>query len=195
MPNAMTALPNVYDFDKTIIYPDGGFTFCGYCFRRHPELLRFFPRIAVELVRFAYNATHQKPVKGEYYGFLRGLPSWRDEVQQFWDIHADKLLKPWYLAQLRPDDIIISCSPDFLLQPLCDKLGVRLLATQVDTQTGKLIGDGCFGKEKVRRLHEAFGSAQIGEFYSDSLSDHHLARLAQKAFLVKGDQRLPWPES
>jgi phosphoserine phosphatase len=50
----------------------------------------------------------------------------------------------------------------------------------------------CHGEEKVRRYREAFGDAPIDEFYSDSYSDTPLAKLAAKAYLVKGDKRLPW---
>ena len=185
--------PNVYDFDNTIAGFDSGSAFVLFCMRRHPGLLRFLPRAIAQLIRFA-GKRHKEPTKGEFYQFLRALPGWREEVRLFWQAKAELMLKPWYLEQLRPDDIIISCSPDFLLWPLCDQLGVRLLATRVDTDTGRLEGFSCYGEEKVRRLREAFGAIEIGEFYSDSLSDAPLAALARRAFLVRGDERAVWPE-
>ena len=186
-------MPNVYDFDNTIARFDSGSAFVLFCLRRHPGLLRFLPRAVAQLVRFA-GKRHKGPAKGEFYRFLRALPDWREEVRLFWQAKAGPMLQPWYLAQLRPDDIIISCSPDFLLRPLCDQLGVRLIATRVDTGTGRLEGFSCYGGEKVRRLREAFGAIEIREFYSDSLSDAPLAALARRAFLVRGDERATWPE-
>ena len=187
------SLPNVYDFDKTVVYPDGGATFLQFCLRRHPALVRYLPDLLSELFRFATRG-HDGPFKGEYYAYLRGLKDIPGEVRLFWKAKAGAMLKPWYLAQLRPDDIIVSCSPSFLLQPLCEQLGVRLVSTHVDIETGRLESFSCYGREKVRRLREAFGSdIEIGEFYSDSTSDAPLAALARRAFLVKGDQRLPWP--
>ena len=115
-------------------------------------------------------------------------------MRLFWEQNAETMLRPWYLAQKRPDDIIISDSADFILRPLCEELGVRLIATNVDTTTGRLIGYDCHGPEKVRRLREEFGDVEIEEFYSDSLWDTPLAKLAKRAFLVNIDERTPWPE-
>ena len=62
----------------------------------------------------------------------------------------------------------------------------------MDKHTGETEGENCHGEEKVRRLHEAFPEVEIAEFYSDSQSDAPLARIADKAFLVKGQDLLPW---
>jgi len=186
-------MPNVYDFDKTIVYPDSGAEFYQFCLRRHPGLLRYFPRLVLELLRFAAKHGRAAPFKAEYYRYLRGLPDWREEVRLFWETKADAMLKPWYLAQARPDDIIISCSAEFFLQPLCERLGVRVVGSRVNPETGRLEGYSCYGAEKLRRLQEACGTLEIEDFYSDSLSDAPLAKLARRAFLVKGDVRSPWP--
>ena len=58
--------------------------------------------------------------------------------------------------------------------------------------TGKTDGKNCHGAEKVRRLHEAYPDVQIAEFYSDSRSDSPLAELAERAYLVHGQERTPW---
>jgi len=187
------SMPNVYDFDKTIVYPDSGFEFFRFCLRRHPALLRYLPLLIFGLFRFVARHGRKEPFRAEYYHYLRGLPDWREEVRLFWETQADTLLKPWYLAQLRPDDIIVSCSAEFFLRPLCEQLGVRVVGTIVDTDTGRLESDSCYGPEKLRRLQEAFPGLEMGEFYSDSLSDAPLAALARKAFLVKGDTIAAWP--
>jgi phosphoserine phosphatase len=62
----------------------------------------------------------------------------------------------------------------------------------IDIHTGKYDGLNCHGEEKVRSFHELFPEGKIDEFYSESYSDTPLARLAEKAFLVKGDSLLPW---
>ena len=92
----------------------------------------------------------------------------------------------------QPTDIIISASPEFLLKPICDKLGVTMLATKVDNKTGLFDGENCHGQEKVRRLHEIYPGAEIDEFYSDLYCDTPLARLAKKAYIVKGERLTPW---
>jgi len=124
---------------------------------------------------------------------MRALPDWREEGRLFWENNASWMLKPWYLAQKKPDDIIISASPVFLLEPICRQLGVRLISTGVHPEKGRVQGFTCRGAEKVRRLREEYGDIEIGNFYSDSLSDTPLAELAKKAWLVTGDKIEPWP--
>ena len=102
-------------------------------------------------------------------------------------------IRPWYLAQKRPDDLVISASPEFLLAPACRMLGIRApIASRVDVQTGRYTGANCKGEEKPRRLREAYPDVVIDDFYSDSRSDAPLARMAKRAWLVKGDERTPW---
>jgi putative flippase GtrA len=117
-----------------------------------------------------------------------------DYLTLFW---AEKrgALKPWYLAQKKATDIIISASPEFLLnQIVCKELHLCLLASPVDANTGKFTGKNCRGEEKIHRLDAAFPGLQIGEFYSDSLSDAPLAARAKHAFFVEGRKRTPWAE-
>lgn len=125
------------------------------------------------------------------YGFLRRVPDVDAELEAFWAKNFDRV-NPWYLAQKRPDDIIISASPEFLVRIPAQKLGVRLLASRVDKHTGRTDGENCHGAEKVRRLHETYPDVEIAEFYSDSRSDSPLAELAERAYLVHGQERTPW---
>ena len=107
-------------------------------------------------------------------------------------IHRAKI-KKFYLNQQKDDDVIISASPEFLLEPICQSLGIRfLMASRVDKNTGVYDGENCHGKEKVRRFCEIFPNGKIGEFYSDSYSDTPLAEIAEKAFIVKGETLEDW---
>jgi len=188
-------MPNVYDWDETVVYPNSGVEFVNFCMRRHRRLRRYLPHIAGQVLAHAVKSRSGKPFKAEFYTFMRDLPDWEEEVRLFWRLKADEMLRPWYLAQKRPDDIIVSDSAEFLLRPLCEQLGVRLLATPVNPVTGLLEGPNCFGPEKLRRLREAFGPVEIEEFYSDSLRDAPLAGAARRAFLVTKDERAMWPET
>jgi putative flippase GtrA len=106
-------------------------------------------------------------------------------TEHFWDRNRVKI-KPWYLRQKQETDVIISASPEFLLEPvICGYLGVALIASRLDTNTGKYIGKNCFGEEKVTRLYEKYPDCIIESFYSDSLSDTPLAQKAHKSFFVK----------
>ena len=202
-------MPNVYDFDKTIVYPDSTEQFFRFCMRRHPGLMRYAPWQAYGLLRWHFQLRYTRgpqrirrfvgvdtktQAKADFYRFLRGLPDWQEEVALFWR-EPRMRLKPWFLERVRPDDIVISASPEFLLRPVvCERLGLRLVASRVDPLTGHTTGENCHGDEKVRRLREAYGDVAIETFYSDDpIADAPLARLAKEAILVKGDELLPWP--
>ena len=125
-----------------------------------------------------------------------GIPTFTDKlVQDFWRSHL-KNIKSWYIEKTqREDDVIISASPEFLLQPACEQLGIKhLMASRVDPHTGIYTGINCWGEEKVCRFYERFGKVPIETFYSDSLSDTPLARLADTAWIVRGDELIPWEE-
>ena len=66
----------------------------------------------------------------------------------------------------------------------------------MDKRTGKMYGRNCHGEEKVRRFYAAHPGAVTEAFYSDSLSDTPMARIAQRAYLIidKGQTTVPWPE-
>ena len=79
---------------------------------------------------------------------------------------------------------------------MTDRLGIELIASPMDKHTAKMHGKNCFGEEKVRRFYEAHPGAVTEAFYSDSLSDAPMARIAQRAYLIvdKGQTPVPWPE-
>lgn len=184
---------NVYDFDKTVFYPDSSYTFFLYCLKRYPgavlrtggDILRVWPR-------YLRRAASTKELKEKLFAFLRFVPEPEKLIKAFWDEHISGV-GAWYLAQKRPDDLIISASPEFLVREAADRLGVSLLATRMDLHSGRIEGENCHDEEKLRRFREAFPDGVIDEFYSDSLSDAPLARIAGRAWLVKKETRSPWP--
>ena len=186
---------NTYDFDQTIFYPDSSYCFVMYCLRHYPRaVLHALPAACfVGLLHLMGKANTQK-LKEKVFSFLPRLDDVERIVAEFWDGHRDHVAS-WYLEQKREDDVIISASPEFLLRPIAEELGVSLLATPMDPYTGRILGWNCHDTEKVRRFREAYPDAQIEAFYSDSLSDSPMAELAERAFLVKNGELSPWPEA
>lgn len=185
---------NVYDFDQTIYYPDSSYHFFLFCLKKYPQFV--FPVIPagiVRAIRYKKGSINAKALKETLFSFLRRIPDADRAVCDFWAEHRG-FLQDWYLKQKREDDLIISASPDFLLRPLTDELGVRLIATPMDRHTGIISGENCHDEEKVTRFRAMFPEERIENFYSDSLSDAPLARLAEKAWLVKKGVLSPWPE-
>lgn len=182
---------NVYDFDGTIYAGDSSVDFYWYALARKPMILRFFPRQLCGFVLYALKRINKKELKSRFFCFLSGIDG-EGMAKDFWEKKKNKIYN-WYMNQCREDDIIISASPEFLLQPAAKELGVkRLIASKMDIKTGTFDGENCYGLEKVHRLYATFGTANIDDFYSDSVSDAPMARLAKRAYFVKNGKITRW---
>lgn len=184
---------NVYDFDKTVLPYDSTAAFFIFCLKRQLSLIFAVIPAALSFPLFKLGIITKTRCKEIFYRFLTKLEDVDELVELFWRIKKRDFY-PWYLSQKRSSDLIISASPDFLLRPICDELGVRLIASRVDKHTGKTEGLNNYGMEKLNRFRAEFPMAVIDEFYSDSLSDEPLAFIAKKAFFIKHGRPFPWPE-
>ncbi len=182
---------NVYDFDGTIYKGDSTADFYKFCVKRHPLALIALPGAGIYFFAYKLGLCSKTRFKEVFYRFLRHIPDAESALSAFWVAHEGGI-QDWYLQKKRQTDIIISASPEFLLEPVCKKLGVTLIASRVDRRTGETQGENCRGAEKVKRLNEAAPGCEIEEFYSDDLSDAPLAELAKSAFIVKGGSIVPW---
>jgi len=184
---------NVYDFDGTIYDGDSTVDFYLFALMHKPSLIRFLPRQVMGFVLYGMKRIGKTALKEYYFSFLQGMDVARS-VEAFWEKNQYKIFR-WYLDQQKENDIIISASPEFLLKPVCENLNIQhLIASKVDPGTGKFMGENCRGEEKVRRLADAYQVAHIDQFYSDTHSDLPLARIADKAFLVKNGRVTTWEE-
>lgn len=183
---------NVYDFDNTILRGDSTALFCLYCLRRYPALLRDLPGQAVNGLLFLLKIRKKQDFKQRLLSFLGRIEDVDAAVEGFWRENFRRI-KPFYEETRRPDDVVISASPEFLIAPACARLGIRCaMGSPVDKRTGRFSGPNCHGAEKVRRFREAFPDGEIDTFYSDSHSDDPLAALAARAVMVRGDRLEPW---
>ena len=179
---------NIYDFDGTLYSGDSTVDFLKYSFKKHPGLIRFLPAMGVAALRhYGFHSIDKTAMKQVFYSMFTGYNA-EALLEEFWDIHQKNIF-PWYPGkQQQEDDIIISASPEFLLQPICRRLGIKyLMASRVDSKTGKYTGKNCWGPEKPIRLKVQMGITHCDNFYSDSYSDQPLAEIANKAWIVNKD--------
>ena len=177
---------NAYDFDETIFKGDCHRRFFGYCLLRFPYLIFLIPYILIVLILRAVRVLD----KNTYY-YLMGVfvvfvPHKQKLIKNFWDKNIHRI-KKWYLEQKKPDDVIISASPSFLVDEICFRLGVESIASKIDLKTYKLDGAHCYGKEKVNmfcKTHNEIPQA----FYSDSYSDLPMMLYAKEGYIVKGEK-------
>ena len=189
---------NVFDFDKTIYNGDSMADFCLWLIKRYPSVsLDFISNLGVVL-GYKFGKISKTEMKESLYKCFRRVPDMEKELSLFWDKHM-KNIEKWYLDIKREDDVIISASPEFLLTECCNRLGIKhLMASRVDSKTGKYSGLNCYGAEKPKRFNEYFGEerrVEIETFYSDSYSDAPLAVIAKDAYLIKGHKPVNWDHS
>ena len=184
---------NTYDFDQTIYEPDSSYSFYLFCLKNYPSaVLRTLPKTLAFAAAYGLKRIKTKRLKEQLFSFLRYLPDVDAAVADVWDEHRSGIGQ-WYLDQKKEDDVIISASPYFLLRPVARELGVGLIATPMAKHTGKIQGENCHDREKVRRFYEQFPGAVTEAFYSDSLSDSPMAEIAREAYLVEKEIVKPWP--
>ena len=182
---------NVYDFDGTIYNGDSTVDFFLYVVKRKPSALLHLPKQAWGFVLYGMKRIDKTKLKEYFFSFLPAINT-EELAESFWNQNQDKIFD-WYLNQQKQDDIVISASPTFLLQPICNRLGIRcLIASEVDPKTGMFTGENCRGPEKVQRLASEYNVTHIDNFYSDSCSDLPLAKIADKAFLVEKGTVREW---
>ena len=185
---------NAYDFDNCIYGGDCTIDFFRFCLSKKRALVCYLPHQLWGFVLYAFGFIDKTAFKQRFFCFLQGVEHLDGTLAAFWDAHEAKICA-WYLERQQENDVIISASPEFLLKPCCDRLGIsRLVASRVDSATGVFSGENCYGAEKPKRLMEDLGIQSLDAFYSDSLSDLPMAQRANESFLVRKGQILRWED-
>ena len=183
---------NVYDFDKTIYDGDSTVHFVFYLYKNKPKTLLNLPRTLINGLLYILHLIPKQRFKENLFHMFSYVDDMEVIVDKF---TTEKLVnvKNWYKSQQKQDDVVISASPEFLIKSFCEKIGINnVMASPVDINSGKYSGENCHGEEKVKRYEEIYDKKVIDEFYSDSYSDTPLAKLANKAYLVKGNNLKNW---
>lgn len=181
---------NVFDFDGTIYDGDCGTDFHIYCMKKKPLLNRYFPFLVAGFLGYIFRIDKVR-MKQHFFRFLRATDA-EEMAERFWDDNIGKIAD-WYGDVRKEDDLIITASPEFLVRVACRRLGIsNLIGTVMDPHSGRIEGKNCRDAEKIRRFREAYGDAQIDDFYSDSDLDLPLAKLSKRAFKVTGGKVVEW---
>jgi HAD superfamily hydrolase (TIGR01490 family) len=197
----------VFDVDRTLLLGD-----CLLMLGRHRQggplawLLRWLGFLPSLLAKISGRISTGQLKERFLAHFILGRGSRGERANQAHDDLEHELRGP-FLAQLqrrlRPAAvqrlrwhqqqghrvILCSASPEFILQPLADALGVGLIGTQVSRRDDVLLpllaGPNCKGPEKPRRLEALLAAegqsldAFLLEAYGDSAGDRELLQRAQ----------------
>lgn len=184
----------IYDFDKTIYSKETSMAFMFFFLKRHRFLI---PKFILNLTIILFNIKDLKKVKNIFFSIFKGMDI-ENDINLFWEKEM-KNIYPYFFEEIKENRkdadllILISASPDFLLEPIYKKLGFDILiSTKYSNFT--LIGKNCKKDEKLKRLNE-LGNFDVLCFYSDSLSDLPLFNIAKKKISInKGNKVLGLPK-
>ncbi|MGM9850102.1 MAG: haloacid dehalogenase-like hydrolase [Bacilli bacterium] len=175
---------NVYDFDKTIYDGDSSIDFYIFSLKKKPYIILLFPIIVFSFVMYKLRIKEKEYYKEKFFMFLKFFRNPSKLVNEFWDKHQSKI-KKWYLEQRKDDDLIITASPYFLISVITNRLGIKnLIASDVDINNGKFLSKNCYGVQKTVMYRKKFDDISINSFYSDSMSDLPMMKLAENAYIV-----------
>jgi phosphatidylglycerophosphatase C len=173
----------LYDFDNTICAGDSGSAFWLFCLVRKPWLIVFLPVQIIGGVCYKLGIFRNIQRKFSLYCFLRAIDS-EKMAEKFWNRRQRKIYPFFYERKRDMPTVVCTASPEFLIKPVCDRLGVeKVIATKVNADTGKIMSKPCKQYEKVKRLGEELPGCEFPEVYSDSLkNDIHILKLGKRAF-------------
>lgn len=175
---------NVYDFDGTILHGDTEDYFREYVYEHFK--LKFKEKLELKFFDLLWKLKLVKPqtYRNHTYPYIMNIPNLETVVKDFWDIH-EKDIYPYYLKNHQDDDVVISATPRVLLEEIMKRLGIKtLLATELDVNTGKIIGKLCRDKQKVVRYNEVFNQKPFENYYFDQDHDMFLLEYAKNGYRV-----------
>lgn len=161
---------DIYDFDKTIVPFDSGTLFIVYCIIHYPYTIIALPLQLAGLALGFMKLISFTQYKKFCFCFVRLIPLDK-AVKDFWDKYECKV-HSWFNERSR-HAVVISASPDFLLEEIQKRLGFEdLLCSRHNRKNGKIKGDNCRGAEKVKRLYQLYDKESINviDVYSDSFT-------------------------
>ena len=177
---------DLYDFDGTIYDGDSGVDLILFSIRKKPSLIfRYIGCLGI-VILFLLKLRSKEEMKNRLFAFVKHFPDIDEFVDEFWKKHHHKIKDFWTEKKSHKNDIIISASGRFWLEPIAKEYKVKdLFATDIDPKTGVVSGNNCHGKEKVKIFRDKYPKAEIMKMYTDSKNDLPLIEAAKEGILVK----------
>lgn len=181
---------NVYDFDNTIYDGESIVDFFLFCLKKKPSLILYLPRVMYTLLLYKLRLLSIKKfykLAGKISSAVLSNKEHLNEfVNEFWKRNRRKL-KPKYVNMLTDKDVIITGSPRMLMMGIINELNVlpqNIICSEFNLDTGcfEFI---CLRENKVAVFKEKYPNKKISNFYSDSLNDIPMMKLAKRSYLVK----------
>ena len=181
----------VFDFDNTIYDGESLVDFFCFCVRKKKSLIFKISTVLYAAILYKMNKLSIDDLYIKASKLTKVITNNKDDIDEyvnmFWQKNKKKL-KQNMLDKIREEDIIITASPDILIKGIASKLKTKnIISSILNVDTGKFEFI-CFRENKVTVFKEKYPNAIIDEFYTDSLADLPLMKLAKKAYLVSKDK-------
>ncbi len=179
---------NVFDFDNTLYNGESSVDFTFYLMKRNKRIILYIPLIFTYLIRYKLCLTDRIKLEETLNHYISVFFTDEKEMleltQSFWKKYGSRLNKD-IISLVKPDDLIISAGPDFLLNAVKERLGTDNLITSVVDLKSKRIVYFNFKDNKVKRFRERYGDTGIKNFYTDSYNDRAMMDISDNVILVK----------
>ena len=177
-----------FDFDNTLYRGESSLDFSLYMIQTTKKILLYLPVILPNTIKYKLCLVDREELGEAINKYMKILIRDKKEmlnlVREFWKTHAIRL-DPDMLRRVRPDDLIITAGPGFLLDGIRHRLGTQnIISSEVDLDK-KEITHFNFKDNKVKKFRELYGDAKIDSFYTDSYNDRVVMDISEKVFLVK----------
>lgn len=185
---------SVFDFDGTLTRRDSFLPFLMFAFGK-----RKFARRAIRMVpaciRYLGKGMSRDELKAVLIAtFLTGVEeAWvQQKAAEFRGVFWVRLMRPAGLQSVASEVssgaqvTICSASPRIVLKPFAEKLGIELIATELEVVDGKLTGaisgSNCRCEAKVLRLEAVYGPLEKFRLraWGDTRGDRELLAAAQE---------------
>ena len=179
---------NVYDFDNTLYKGESSYDFFFFCLKRKPKMIKYIPVVLKHIYNYKKLKIDFEQLINSFNEIFNKIFKTEQELNElsikFWDKNIYKLKD--LVNNLTTDDIIITGSPDFLMNIIKDKLNVKeIISTKINNRKIEFL---CLGENKVKIFKELYPNKKINNFYTDSMNDLPLMKLSNNVYLVKGNK-------
>lgn len=187
---------SIFDFDGTLTWRDSFVPFLRYAFGNY-YFARKLMRTSFSGVHYLYGAMERDKMKARLiHNFLKGAdPEWvQQKAQGFCDAYWQSMMRPKGLVAVQQEldqgrtVSLCSASPTLVLEPFARRLGIELVATELEINngvlTGQIDGRNCRRAEKVHRLEKRFGTLEQAHMraWGNSSGDTELLAAADEGF-------------
>ena len=183
---------NLYDFDDTIYDGDTCKDIVIYGLLKQPlyTLQSLFNAYKLKS-QYKKGQVEFERVKETMLSFIFNMDNSQEFINSFVDSHMKKI-KKYYKERQTENDVIVSASYEIWISVFAKRLGIKyVIATKTD-EKGHIIGKNCKGEEKIRRINEVFKDGYFLCAYSDSSVDIPMLELANAAYVIEGNNVLPY---